>query len=259
MFEVFDFYIFTNWYSKSCALLILTQSVFLPPAPSPHPSFCLGASARFNPLEKNDLKEFRKIAVDLTMLWNQAHELSDELPTEDHGKGKGSRLRRKTVLPNMGGGAGSGGAAGMGRVGGGRSSSSGSGSSSKEMIRIKQENQKLQNKLNSKLVAEKKRKKLKKESKYAKKQRSTGSPSPSPPPAAPSPPVSQMMSDGARLAVSALAQGQASLLGDLARISAQGGNMVAAQSFAAGAGVSTGIAMDIVGNGVLPVSILPAP
>ena len=147
----------------------------------------------------------------------------------------------------------------MGRVGWGRLSSSSSGSSSKEMIRIKQENQKLQNKLNSKLVAEKKRKKLKKESKYAKKQRSTGSPSPSPPPAAPSPPVSQMMSDGARLAVSALAQGQASLLGDLARISAQGGNMVAAQSFAAGAGVSTGIAMDIVGQGVLPVPILPAP
>ena len=165
----------------------------------------------------------------------------------------------------------------MGRVGGGgrsssssSSSSSNSSNSSSKEWQLHQKNQKLQkvvNVMKGKLAdaekerkhSEKKRKqaskKEKKESKKAKKQRT---PSPSPPPAAPSPFVLQM-SDGARLAVSSMAQSQASLLGDLARMAAQGGNMVAAQSFAANAGVSTGIAMDVVGKGMLPVPILPAP
>jgi len=134
---------------------------------------------------------------------------------------------------------------------------------------LHQRNQKLQkvvNVMKGKLAdaekerkhSEKKRKqavKEKKESKNAKKQRT---PSPSPPPAAPSPFVLQM-SDGARLAVSSLAQSHASLLGDLARMAAQEGNMAAAQSFAGNAGVSTGIAMDVVGKGMHPVPILPAP
>lgn len=241
-----------------------------PPTSSSHPSIFLDASTRFYSLDKNDLKAFRKRAVDLASAWNKAHGLSDVLsPAND---GRTSRQRRQTVMPNIGGEAGSGGGGGRergsGGARGGRSSSSSS-SSSKEW-QLHQKNQKLQkvvNVMKGKLAnaekerkhSEKKRKqaskKEKKESKKAKKQRT---PSPSPPPAAPSPFVLQM-SDGARLAVSSMAQSQASLLGDLARMAAQGGNMVAAQSFAANAGVSTGIAMDVVGKGMLPVPILPAP